>query len=77
MGWDAGDIPDEQVTSADDELLRAERHAALREALAYLPPPCQHLIALPTPRMTQNPGRSSLLVDPCHEIALRVRRVPS
>ena len=43
---DAGDIPDEQAAWAGDELLAAERHAALREALADLPPPCQRLIAL-------------------------------
>ena len=43
---DAEDIPDEQAAKADDELLAAERHAALREALADLPPPCQRLIAL-------------------------------
>ena len=43
---DAEDIPDERAVLADDELLRAERHAALREALADLPPPCQQLIAL-------------------------------
>jgi RNA polymerase sigma factor (sigma-70 family) len=43
---DAEDIPDEQAARADDELLAAERHAALREALADLPPPCQRLIAL-------------------------------
>jgi RNA polymerase sigma factor (sigma-70 family) len=43
---DPEDIPDEQATSADGELLAAERHAALREALAGLPPPCQQLIAL-------------------------------
>ena len=43
---DVGTIPDEQATAADDELLAAERHAALREALTQLPPPCQHLIAL-------------------------------
>jgi RNA polymerase sigma factor (sigma-70 family) len=43
---DAEDIPDDQATRADDELLAAERHAALREALADLPPPCQRLIAL-------------------------------
>jgi len=41
-----GDIPDEQAVLADDELLRMERHAALREALADLPPACQRLIAL-------------------------------
>jgi RNA polymerase sigma factor (sigma-70 family) len=43
---DAEDAPDEQATWAGDELLLAERHAALREALADLPPPCQQLIAL-------------------------------
>jgi RNA polymerase sigma factor (sigma-70 family) len=42
----ADDIPDGQAMLPDDELLRAERHAALREALAALPPPCQRLIAL-------------------------------
>ncbi len=43
---DTDNIPDERTGTADDELLAAERHAALREALAYLSPPCQHLIAL-------------------------------
>ena len=45
---DAGDIPDEQAAPPDDDLLQAERHAALREALTHLPPPCQQLIALLT-----------------------------
>ena len=39
-------IPDEHAVLAGDELLRLERHAALREALAGLPPACQQLIAL-------------------------------
>jgi RNA polymerase sigma factor (sigma-70 family) len=43
---DAEDIPDEHAPLADDQLLAAERHAALREALADLPPPCQRLITL-------------------------------
>jgi RNA polymerase sigma factor (sigma-70 family) len=43
---DADNIPDGQAAPADDELLAAERHAALREALADLPTPCQDLIAL-------------------------------
>jgi len=43
---DAEDIPDERAVLADDELLRVERNAALREALADLPPSCQRLIAL-------------------------------
>jgi RNA polymerase sigma factor (sigma-70 family) len=42
----AEDIPDQRAVLADDELLAAERHAALREALAGLPPRCQQLIAL-------------------------------
>ena len=49
---DAGQVPstentsDEQVATAEEELLAAERHAALREALMGLPPCCQQLIAL-------------------------------
>jgi RNA polymerase sigma factor (sigma-70 family) len=43
---DAEDIPDQQNGMADDELLAAERHAALREAFADLPPSCQQLITL-------------------------------
>ncbi|HXZ77703.1 MAG TPA: sigma-70 family RNA polymerase sigma factor [Streptosporangiaceae bacterium] len=43
---DPGDIPDDQAVLAEEELLRAERHAALREALADLPPAWQQLIAL-------------------------------
>ena len=41
---DAETIPDEQAALAEQELLVAERHAALREALARLPPCCQRLI---------------------------------
>jgi RNA polymerase sigma factor (sigma-70 family) len=44
----AGDIPDEQAAPPGDELLQTERHAALRGALADLPPPCQQLIVLLT-----------------------------
>jgi DNA-directed RNA polymerase specialized sigma24 family protein len=47
----AGDIPDEQAAPPDDELLQAERHVALREALAHLPPGRQ-LITL----LTQDPS---------------------
>jgi RNA polymerase sigma factor (sigma-70 family) len=49
---DAGQVPstentsDEQVATPEEELLAAERHAALREALMGLPPCCQQLIAL-------------------------------
>jgi RNA polymerase sigma factor (sigma-70 family) len=43
---DVENIPDEHAPIAEDELLTAERHAALREALTCLPPRCQQLIAL-------------------------------
>jgi RNA polymerase sigma factor (sigma-70 family) len=39
-------IADEQSGTADQELLAAERHAAVREAFAALPPSGQQLIAL-------------------------------
>ena len=45
---DVGDIPGEQAALPDDEVLQAERHTALHDALAHLPPPCQQLIALLT-----------------------------
>jgi len=41
-----GDLPDPTAATAEQELLQAERHAALRQALASLPPPCQRLLAL-------------------------------
>jgi len=37
-------IPDQRAGMVEQELLVAERHAALREALARLPPFCQRLI---------------------------------
>ena len=43
---DAENTSDEKAATADEELLAAERHAALREALMGLPPHCQELIAL-------------------------------
>jgi RNA polymerase sigma factor (sigma-70 family) len=45
---DAGQIPGQQTGMAEQELLAAERHAALREAVTRLPPCCQQLIALLT-----------------------------
>jgi RNA polymerase sigma factor (sigma-70 family) len=41
-------LPDERAATADEELLEAERHAALREAFATLPPSGQQLIAMLT-----------------------------
>jgi len=43
---DVESIPDERTGTAEQELLLAERHAALREAFTRLPPPCQRLIAM-------------------------------
>ena len=50
----AGQVPDTQASSdqhtvtAEQELLRAEQHAVLREALSHLPQQGQQLIALLT-----------------------------
>jgi RNA polymerase sigma factor (sigma-70 family) len=43
---DAENIPDEQPETAEQELLVAERHAALREAFSRLPPRCQRLMTM-------------------------------
>jgi RNA polymerase sigma factor (sigma-70 family) len=47
---EAANIPGERTRIAEHELLHvllmAERHAALREAFAHLPPDCQQLIAM-------------------------------
>jgi RNA polymerase sigma factor (sigma-70 family) len=45
-GLDAEILPDERAVTAEQELLVAERHAALREAFQDLPPCGQRLIAL-------------------------------
>jgi RNA polymerase sigma factor (sigma-70 family) len=45
---DAETLPDERAMMADQELLEAERHAALREALAALPQSGQRLLAMLT-----------------------------
>jgi RNA polymerase sigma factor (sigma-70 family) len=42
----AGTIPDDHARTAEQDLLAAERHAALREAFGQLSPSCQQLIAL-------------------------------
>ena len=43
---DAEIIPDERAKAVEQELLAAERHAALREAFTCLPPKGQRLIAM-------------------------------
>jgi RNA polymerase sigma factor (sigma-70 family) len=45
-GLDAGTTAGHQGQTAEEQLLAAERHAALREAFARLPPCCQRLITL-------------------------------
>jgi RNA polymerase sigma factor (sigma-70 family) len=45
---DAESLPDQQAGTADQELLAAERHAALRAAFTQLPPTGQQLLALLT-----------------------------
>ena len=59
-------IADDDARTAEDELLAAERRAALREAFADLPPCCQQLIALltesPPPSYAQISARLGLPV---------------
>ena len=43
---DVGDMADEQAATAEQEVLAAERHAALRQAFTGLPPFCQQLTGL-------------------------------
>jgi RNA polymerase sigma factor (sigma-70 family) len=45
-GPDAETIPDERAATAEQQLLTAERHAALRAAFSDLPPRCQQLVRL-------------------------------
>ena len=45
---DTESLPDERIETADQELLAAERRAALREAVGDLPLCCQRLIVLLT-----------------------------
>jgi len=42
----AGTIPDDHAQPAEQDLIAAERYAALREASEELPPGCQQLLAL-------------------------------
>ena len=42
----AGTIPGDHAQPSGQDLLAAERHAALREAFGQLPPGCQQLLAL-------------------------------
>ncbi len=46
LGPEIENIPDTEIEMAEQGLLIAERHAALREAFSHLPPRCQQLITL-------------------------------
>ncbi len=55
-----GTVPDDHAPAAEQDLLAAERHAALREALGHLPAVCQQLLALLIGRSRYGPtGRSA------------------
>jgi RNA polymerase sigma factor (sigma-70 family) len=45
---DAENMADERADAVEQEVLAAERHAALREAVTQLPPDCQRLVAMLT-----------------------------
>jgi RNA polymerase sigma factor (sigma-70 family) len=45
---DAENMADEQADAAEQEVLAAERHAALRAAFTYLSPECQRLVTMLT-----------------------------
>jgi RNA polymerase sigma factor (sigma-70 family) len=45
---DAETMADEQSNAAEEQVLAAERHAALREAYSHLPTDCQRLVAMLT-----------------------------
>ncbi len=82
---EAANKPREQTQPAERELLTAERHAALREAFAQLPPHCQQLIAMliqdpPAPDAEISdklgiPARS--ISQNCRSCLQRLRRYPA
>jgi RNA polymerase sigma factor (sigma-70 family) len=82
---DTENIPDEQARMAEQELLAAERHAALREALTRLPPNCQRLIAVliedpPVPyvQISARLGIPVGSIGPCRGRCLdKLRRIPA
>jgi RNA polymerase sigma factor (sigma-70 family) len=78
-------IPDEQTGMAEQEVLLAERHAALREALTRLTPSCQRLIALliedppmPYAQISARLGIPVGSIGPCRSRCLdKLRRNPA
>jgi RNA polymerase sigma factor (sigma-70 family) len=82
---DTGNIPDEQARMAEQELLVAERHAALREAVTRLSPTCQRLIAIliedppvPYAQISARLGIPIGSIGPCRGRCLdKLRRSPA
>lgn len=62
-GMDADNVADAQATVAEEELILAERHAALREALADLPPAHRRLMALLTMDCPPSYAEISTILD--------------
>jgi RNA polymerase sigma factor (sigma-70 family) len=81
----ADNIPDERTVIAEQELLSAERHAALREAFASLSPASQRLIALltkdPSPPYAEISARLGIPLDSIgpsrHRCLDKLRRHPA
>ena len=77
--------PGEPAQVAERELLAAERHAALREAFAHLPPHCQRLIAMliqdppvPDAEISAKLGiAAGSIRQNCHNCLQRLRRQPA
>jgi RNA polymerase sigma factor (sigma-70 family) len=82
---DTGNVPDEQAGMAEQELLVAERHAALREAVTRLSPDCQRLIAIliedppvPYAQISARLGIPVGSIGPCRSRCLdKLRRSPA
>jgi DNA-directed RNA polymerase specialized sigma24 family protein len=65
LGTGPDDVPQfADSTIIDEEILMAERNAALRAALAELPPPCQRLITM----LTSDPPSSYLEISAALDI---------
>jgi RNA polymerase sigma factor (sigma-70 family) len=82
---DVESVPGEQTGLAERELLRAERHAALREAFGRLSAPCQRLVAIliedppvPYAEISARLGIPIGSIGPCRSRCLdKLRRDPA
>ncbi len=81
----AGTIPDDHAQAAEQDLLAAERHAALRDAFGQLPPGCQQLLALliedpalPYAEISARLGIPAGIIGPsCRRCLDKLRRHPA